>query len=107
MKDLATQGIRNGESVAIQLCSRRNGRDGGNVTGSATDLGKDLLTGLCIRSWKQSGIDWRSFGGPHESGKLVDVVVDVFGISGCLAKLRGVGEVEPAGDALFVNISIS
>ena len=106
MNDLVPEGIRNSESASIEHRSCRGGCDGSNVTGGATDLEEDLLTGLCVGSGEQSGIDRRSFCSSHERRKLVDVVIHVFGISGCLADGGGVRQVEPAGNALFVQVGV-
>jgi hypothetical protein len=107
MDDLVPEGIRNNEGTSVQRCSGRDSRDGSNVTGGATDLKEDLLTGLRVGSCEQSGVDRRSLRSSHERGKLVDVVFIVLGIGGCLTHGGGVGRVEPARDALFVQVGVS
>ena len=107
MDNLVPESIRNSESASIQHCPCGDSRERSNVAGGATDLEEHLLTGLRVGSCEQSGIDGRGFGAPHKRGKLVDVVVRILGISSCLAEDRGVRRVEPAGDALFVQVGIS
>src|SRR6266850_4076709 len=84
VKHFVPESVRNNESTSVQNRSCRDGCNGSNVAGRATELEEDLLSGLRVGSCEQSGIYRRCLCSSHERGKLVDVVFLVLWIFGGL-----------------------
>src|SRR6185437_6572584 len=112
MNDLASQCSRHGECSAVDDSACGSGRDRGYMTDVATDRGEEVLTGLRITCREESRINRRGLGSAHEGRTMINVVHAkavgfVLRIGGGLAYRSGIGWVEPVGNSLLVEVSIT